>query len=90
MALHAVYALAGFCKDKLIDSVLADFTLEAMGVVRVVTSHDSLVEYGEVADIAVIRTVGANGRTIGQQEEVGIGSNLVTTFCALEARDVEE
>lgn len=66
VAPHAIYTLASLCKDKLVDSVLAYFTFEAMGMVRIVASHDSFIENGEVADVAVVRTVGANGRAIGK------------------------
>lgn len=90
VALHAIYALASFGEDKFVDSVLAYFTFEAMSMIRVVASHDSFIENGEVADVAVIRTVGANGGAIGKEEEVGICSDLISTFRALEAVDVEK
>ncbi len=67
MAFHAIYALTGLCKNELIDSVLAYFTLEAMGVIRVVASHDGFIENGEVTDIAVVRTVGTDRGSVGQQ-----------------------
>lgn len=33
MAVHAINTLAGFGKDKLVDAILADLALEAMGVI---------------------------------------------------------
>lgn len=90
MTLHAIYALAGFGEDEFIDPVLAYFTLEAVCVIRVVAGHDGFVKNGEVTDVAVVGTASANGRAIGEKEKVGVGSDLIGTFCALEAVDVEK
>jgi hypothetical protein len=46
VAVHAIDALAGFGKDEFIDSVFADFTFEAVGVVRIVAGHNGFVEDG--------------------------------------------
>lgn len=60
MALHTIYALACLGKNKFVDSILAYFAFEAMSMIRVVTSHDGFIENGEVTDVAVIGTVGAD------------------------------
>jgi hypothetical protein len=52
MAVHAVNSLAGLGKDELVDALLADLALEAVGMVRVVAGHDGFVEDGEMADVA--------------------------------------
>jgi hypothetical protein len=90
VALHAVDALAGLCKDELVDAILADLALEAVCMVRIVTGHDRLVKYRVMADIAAVRAVCANGGTIGEQEEICVCGDLVSTLCAFEAVDVEE
>lgn len=90
MTLHAVYTLASLGENKLVDSILAYFTFEAMSMIGVIASHNSFIENGKVADIAIIGAVGTNGGTIGQQEEVGIRGHLITTLCALEAVDMKE
>lgn len=64
VAVHAVYAVACFCKNELVDTVVADLALEAVGVVRVVASHDCLIEDGLVADVAVVAAVGTDGGAI--------------------------
>jgi hypothetical protein len=43
-----------------------------------------------VADVTIVGTVGTNGGAIGEEEKVGIRGDLITTFCTLEAVDVEE
>ena len=54
MAVHTIYALFGLCKDEIIDPVLADLAFEAVGVVRIVASHDSLVQDGLSAYVAAV------------------------------------
>lgn len=54
MTIHAVYALACFGEDKLVNPVSANFTLETVRVVRIITSHDCFVKDGKFADIATI------------------------------------
>ena len=44
VTVHTIYALAGLGKYKVVDPILAYFTLETVGVEGVVTSHDSFVE----------------------------------------------
>ena len=43
-----------------------------------------------MADIAVVRAAGANGRAIREKEEIRIRSDLVSAFCAFKAVDMEE
>lgn len=52
MAFHAVNPVTGLGEDKFVDAILAHFALEAVGVIRVVASHDGLVEDRLLADIA--------------------------------------
>jgi len=54
VTVHAVYSLACFGKYEFVDPISADFALEAMRVVRVVTGHDSFVKNGKFADIAAV------------------------------------
>ena len=54
VTIHAVDALACFGKYEFVDPISANFALETVGVVRVVTGHDSFVKDGEFADIAAI------------------------------------
>ena len=87
---HAIYAVAGFGKHELVDAVLADLALEAVGVIRVVAGHDGLVKNGLLADVARVRAVGAYRGTIGEQEEVCVCGDLVSTLCTFEAVDMEK
>ena len=64
VTVHTVYAVTCLCKDQLVDSVVADFALEAMGMIRVVTGHDRLVEDGELADVAIVAALCTDGGTI--------------------------
>jgi hypothetical protein len=43
MAIHAINTLARLGKDKFIDTCFAHFTLEAMGMIRIISGHDGLV-----------------------------------------------
>lgn len=90
MAVHAINALTGFCEDKLVDSVAANFAFEAMGVIGVVASHDSFIENREMTNIATVGAIGTYWRTIGEEKEIGVRCDLVPTFSALEAIDVKE
>ncbi len=54
VTIHAIDSLTRLGEDELVDTVLAYFTLETVGMVRVVTSHNGLVENGQLADIAVV------------------------------------
>jgi hypothetical protein len=90
MALHAIDALARLRKDKFVDTILADLALEAVRMVRIVTGHDCLVKNGVVADVAAVGAVCADRRAIGEQEEICVCSDLVSTLCAFETIDMEE
>ena len=46
VTVHAVDALTSLCKDEFVDAAMADFALEAVSVIRVVSGHDRLVEDG--------------------------------------------
>jgi len=61
VTLHTIYALTGLGEDKLVYPILAYFTFEAMRVIRIVASHDSLVKNGEMADITIVGTVSTYG-----------------------------
>lgn len=90
MTIHAVYALASFGKYEFVDTISANLALETVRVIRVIAGHDGFVKNGEFADIATIRTVGADGGTVGQQEEIGVRCDFVAAFSALETVDMEE
>ena len=90
VTVHAVYALACFGEDKFIDPISANFTLETVGVVRVIAGHNGFVKDGKLANIATIGTIGTNGGAVGQQKQVCICRDFVTAFSALETVDVEE
>ena len=90
VTIHAVYALTGFGKYEFVDPISANFAFETVRVVRVVAGHDSFVKNGELADIATVGTVGADGGTVGQQEQVSVCRDFVAAFSALETVDVEE
>lgn len=60
---HTIETLTCLREDKLVDAVLATSTRKTSSVVRVVASHDGLVENGKVAYFAVV-AVRANRRTI--------------------------
>ena len=90
MTVHAVDALTCLGKYEFVDPISADFALETVRVVRVVAGHDSFVKNGELADIAAVGTVGADGGTVGQQEQVSVCRDFVAAFSALETVDVEE
>jgi hypothetical protein len=51
MAVHAVNSLRSLGEYEFINTALADFALEAMGMVGIITGHDGLVENGELADV---------------------------------------
>ena len=57
MAVHAIYALARLGKNEFVNPILTHFALEAVGMVRVVTSHDSLVKNGLPADVAAVGAI---------------------------------
>ena len=90
MAIHAIDALARLGEHELVDAVLADLALEAMGVIGVVAGHDGLVKDGLLAYIAGVRAVGANWGSVGQEQEVRVCVDLVSTFGALEAINMKE
>ena len=46
MTVHAVDPLARLCEDQFVYAVLTDLTIETVGVIRVVSCHDSLVKDG--------------------------------------------
>ena len=90
VTIHAVYALAGFGKYEFVDPISANLALETVRMIRVIAGHDSFVKNGKFADIATIRTVGTDGGTVGQQEEIGVCCDLVAAFSALETVNVEK
>jgi hypothetical protein len=54
MTAHTINALTGLGEDELVNPVLAYFTFEAMGMIRIVASHDSFVEDGKVTDVTTV------------------------------------
>ena len=90
VTLHTVDTMTGLGKHEFVDTIVTRATFEAVGMVRVVTGHDSFVKYGLVTDAAAVRTVGADGLTIREEEEIGVSGDPVATLGAFEAVDVEE
>lgn len=90
MTTHTINSLTGLGKDELVNAVAADLALEAMSMIRVVTCHDSLVEDGKMTYVTTIRAIRADGRTVGEEEKVGIRGDLVATFSAFETIDMKE
>jgi len=90
VAIHTVDALTCFGKYEFVDPISADFTFETVSVVRVVAGHNSFVKNGKFADIAAVGTVGADGGTVGQQEQVSVCCHSVTAFSAHETVYMEE
>lgn len=90
VTLHTVNTMTGLGKHEFVDTIVTRATFEAVGMVRVVTGHDSFVKYGLVTDAAAVRTVGADGLTIREEEEIGVSGDPVATLGAFEAVDVEE
>ena len=78
MAFHAVEPLTRFRKHELDYPLLACPAGKAFGVERVVSGHDGLVEDGELAYFAVV-AVGADGRPVGKEEEVGVGLRVAVS-----------
>lgn len=90
MTVHAIYALACLGEDEIVYAVLADFAFEAVCVVRVFTCHNSLIEDREMADVAAVGAVGADGRAIGKEKKICICCDLVGALCTFEAVYMEE
>lgn len=90
VTVHAIDALTCFGKYKFVNPISANLALEAVGVVGVVPGHDGFVKNREFADIAAVGTVGADGGTVGQQEQVSVCCDSIAAFSALETVDVEE
>jgi hypothetical protein len=90
VAVHAIYAMAGFRENKLVDSIATNFAFEAMSVIRVVTGHDSFIEDREMTNIAAIGAIGTYRRAVGKEEKIGVCCDLVPAFSALEAVDVKK
>jgi len=90
VTLHAIYALTGLGKDKLVNAALTNLTFETVGVIRIVPSHDCLIQNRETADIATVRAICTYRRTIGEKQKVSVRGDLITTFCAFEAINMEK
>jgi hypothetical protein len=54
VTLHAVNTMTGLGKHELVDTIMTGATFEAVGMVRVVTSHDGFVKDGLVTDAAAV------------------------------------
>jgi len=61
---HTIYSLTRFGENQFVDTIATYFALEAMGVIRVVTSHNSFVENGLLADVAVVTAICTDGGSI--------------------------
>lgn len=90
VTIHAIYSLARLGEDKFVDAILANFAFEAVGMIRIIARHDRLIKNGQMANIATVRAVCTYRRTVGEKQEVCVGSDSVCTFRASEAVDMEE
>jgi len=90
VTIHAIDTLARLGEDELVDTVTANFTLETMGMVGIVASHNGFVENGETTYIAAVGAVGTYRGTIREEKEVCVGSNLIATFRAFETIYMKE
>jgi len=90
VAIHAIYALTGLCEDELINAALTNFAFETVSMIWIVSSHDCLIEDGEMADVAIVRAICTYWRAIGEKKQVGVGGHLVATFRAFEAIDMKK
>ena len=90
MAIHTVYAVASLGKNQLVNSSVTNLAFETMRVVRVVSCHDGLIENGKVANITAVRAICTDRGSIGKQEEVRVGVDLIAAFGALEAVNMKE
>jgi len=66
MAIHAVYAVARLGKNELVNSSVANLAFETVGVVRVVSCHDGLVENGKMANITAVGAICTDRGAIGK------------------------
>ena len=64
MAIHAINALTRLGENELVDPVLADLAFEAVGMVGIVTGHDSFVENGLPTDVTAVGAVGTYRRAV--------------------------
>lgn len=64
VTVHAIDALARPGEDKFLYPFLADLTLEAVSMIRVLAGHDGFVQDRLMADATAIRAIRADGRTI--------------------------
>lgn len=71
MTLHAVKRITGLRKHILVDAIAARPTNKAGRMVRLLASHDGLVQNGQVADLAYV-AFGADGGSVGEEKKVGI------------------
>lgn len=60
MAVHTVDSLTRLCKHELVYTRFANFAFETMGVVRIISGHDSFIQNGQIANIAAVGTVGTD------------------------------
>lgn len=82
--------MTGLGKHEFVDAIVTRATFETVRVVRVIAGHDSLVQDGLVTDAAAVGAVGADGLTVGEEQEVGVRGDPVVTLCALETVNVKE
>lgn len=61
---HTIYSLTRFGENQFVDTIAAYFALEAVGVIRVVTSHDRFVKNGLLANVAIVTAICTDGGSI--------------------------
>lgn len=85
---HAIYALACLCEHQFFNFVGASSTCETMGMITLVSCHNSFLRDRKFAHVALIRAVAAHRVSIRQQEKIGIRRYSIVTFDTSEAVDV--
>ena len=91
VTLHAVDALAGLCKDELLDLCVAGAASKASGMVGLVAGHDGFLHDGKTADVAGVVALAADGVAIGEEKNViAICAHSIVALCTTEALDMPE
>jgi hypothetical protein len=57
VASHAINAMTGFGKHKLVDTIVTGTTFEAVRVIRVIAGHDGFIKDWLMADTAIVGTI---------------------------------
>lgn len=90
MAFHAIYGVACLRIDEVINAALANLASKAFGVIRVVSSGHRFIQDWLTTYITYEGAFGTYWGPIGEDEDVGVGGNLISALGAFEAVNMEE